>query len=216
MGSGAWVTVVCGSDGTLTLVFGPWFLLSVAAILLVCGATYMFRRRGRWGAWEVVEANIRLGNIGDVKVSRNAEVVQIAHRARVELITRKAALPIDPANDVIVEVYDSWYQLFREMRQLARECPARLYWRDESVRRTVDLLVAAMNDGLRPHLTRWQARFRAWYGEALRRDPGRAPQDIQREFPEYDELMSDLQAVNGELVAYAEFLGKVVTGGSRN
>ena len=38
------------------------------------------------------------------------EVARIAHQAWAELVTRKAGIQVDD-DDVIVEVYDSWYRL---------------------------------------------------------------------------------------------------------
>src|SRR5205823_5879710 len=108
---------------------------------------------------EQVELNIELGGIGKVKIKPNHETVQIAHRAWVELATRKAGLPFEPEDDVIVEIYNSWYQLFGEMRSLAKQVPAYKIRSDESTREAINLIVSALNRGLRPHLTRWQARF---------------------------------------------------------
>jgi hypothetical protein len=61
--------------------------------------------------WTVVEAEISLGNIGKIKIRPNHEVIQIAHKAWTELVTRKAALPFDQEHDLIIEVYNSWYTL---------------------------------------------------------------------------------------------------------
>jgi len=68
------------------------------------------------------------------------------------------------------------------------------------------------NKGLRPHLTRWQARFRQWYGEALKKSPDKSPQEIQRDFPQYRELVEDLIRVNKQLVEYANFIKQIAQG----
>ena len=41
----------------------------------------------------------------------------------VELNTRKIGLEFDQENDVIVEVYDSWYEYFRVARELIKDLP---------------------------------------------------------------------------------------------
>src|SRR3989442_1125827 len=89
----------------------------VGAVLVVIGACcaarfIILRKRLRF---DVVEAELKLGGIGGVKIRPSYEDMQIAHRAWAELVTRKAALLFDEENDVIVEVYDSWYQLFGRM-----------------------------------------------------------------------------------------------------
>tara|TARA_Y100000310_G_C20684535_1_gene818117 strand:- start:3003 stop:3389 length:387 start_codon:yes stop_codon:yes gene_type:complete len=112
--------------------------------------------------FEETELNITLGGIGSVKIKPSHEVAQIAHKAWSELITRKAGLQFEPENDVVVEVYNSWYQLFSEMRSLIKEIPASHLKRSET-KKLVNLLVDSLNKGMRPHLTKWQAKFRRWY-----------------------------------------------------
>ena len=138
------------------------------------------------------------------------EDVQIEHRIWVELATRKAALPIDPEHDVIVEVYDSWYSLFGKVLELIAAIPARVLHQEQSTRELVRIATATLNQGLRPHLTQWQARFRNWYGNQAGELKSKSPQEVQRQFPEYSALMADMQRVNRELIEYAEQLQKLV------
>src|SRR5205807_2700637 len=109
---------------------------------------------------------VQLGGIGTVKIRPSYEDIQVAHQAWIELVTRKAALPFEERNDVIAEVYDSWYALFREMRNLTKTIPAERVRGSKDTQALVRLLVDALNHGLRPHLTKWQARFRRWYEQA--------------------------------------------------
>jgi len=69
-----------------------------------------------------------------------------------------------------------------------------------------------LNDGLRPHLIRWQARFRHWYATQEDAAAPQSPQDLQLKFPEHDELLQDLLMVNAQLVQYASELSKIVDG----
>ena len=196
-------------DGELILEFGP-ILLIVIGLGLV-GTLYRFTGWcPRLRRLELVEADLNLGGIGHVKIRPNRDDIQIAHKAWVELATRKAGLPFDAQNDVIVEVYDSWYELFREMRCLAREVPANKIKDSEDTRNTVDLIVNSLNLGLRPHLSRWQARFRRWYQQALEKNLGKDPQDVQRLYPQYDELVADLEQVNKDLIEYMGLLRRLV------
>lgn len=53
-----------------------------------------------------------------MKICPTWEDIQIAHQIWTELVTRKAAIPFNPDDDVIVEIYDSWYALFQRTQQL--------------------------------------------------------------------------------------------------
>jgi hypothetical protein len=197
-------------DGRVILELGPVVLIALgsALVALLCRAAI----RGRlFERWEPVEAELRLGGIGSVRIRPNHEDVQVAHKAWVELATRKAGLRFDRENDVIIEVYDSWYELFAEMRRLAKEFPAHKLAASGTTR-VVDLIVDALNRGLRPHLTRWQARLRHWYEWASKEYPEMAPQEVQRLFPAYEELVADLERVNTELLEYVNLLRAVVSG----
>jgi len=198
-------------DGEVHLVLSP----AAALILLIVASTAVFGLLRPYGhRWQVVELDIPLGGIGQFKVRRTNEVVRVAHQAWTELVTRKAALPFDEENDVIREVYDSWHQLFRELRSLAKSVPAEQLRHGSPAKELVDVLVRALNDGLRPHLTRWQARFRSWdsWDQAQPGNDGLTPQARQRRFPDYDDLHRDLLEVNAQLVGFASALNQIVHG----
>jgi hypothetical protein len=137
------------------------------------------------------------------KIVRDGQTAQLAHEAYVELITRKAGQAFDENHDVIVEIYDSWYQLFGEMRRLARKLEADSIARNEDLRRLHDLLVEVLNRGLRPHLTEWQAKFRRWYANEIAEATDESPQDIQRRYPKYSELVASLRTANQVLMSLA-------------
>ena len=205
------ITIKITNTNILSIEVGP-----VLPILLLLGATgwiifSTFRGR-RLPSWSVVEAEVQLGGIGTVKIRPSYEDIQVAHKAWVELVTRKAALPFDRDNDVISDVYNSWYALFQEMRNLTKTIPAEKVRESKDTHELVRLLVDALNKGLRPHLTRWQARFRHWYDEALKNSNGRSPQEVQCDFPQYQELVDDLIKVNNQLVEYADVIRRIAHG----
>ena len=160
----------------------------------------------------MVEAEVELGGMGRVRIRPNYEDIQVAHEAWVELVTRKAALPFDKDQDVISDVYESWYSLFQEMRRLAKAIPAQKVRESRDTQQLVRLLVDALNNGLRPHLTRWHAKFRHWYDQAATKSPMKSPQDLQREYPEYQDLVDDLITVNKKLVSYSELMKRIAHG----
>lgn len=141
----------------------------------------------------------------EVEICPDHETRRIAYQAWIEMQTRKVGFAFDPDNDVITEIYSSWYQLFGVLRELCKTIPAACLVDDVDARKLVDLLLASLNKGLRPHLTRWQARFRRWYSAAadLPENATRSPQEIQRDYPEYQELVADLRVVNREFVDFA-------------
>jgi len=130
-----------------------------------------------------------------IEIECNRKVRNLAHNAWVELITRKIALPFDEDNDVIVEIYNSWYQIFPEFRKMIKELSD---VNDSDVEKLVSILLRVINVELRGHLTKYQARFRKWYENADYKEL--EPQEIQKKYPKYTELILDLIKVNNEII----------------
>jgi hypothetical protein len=191
---------------TLSLDVSPWVFVAIVALILIA----IFLRCGL-RRYKVVKLDISLGNIGKVELKPNTEDLQIAHRIWTELVTRKAAIPLDPDHDVIVEVYDSWYALFTKVRELIGNLPADLVRRETSTREIVRISTATLNDGLRPHLTKWQARFRTWYDANRDQLKQKSPQQLQRDFPGFGDLIADMLRINSQLIAYANELKKLLS-----
>jgi len=200
-----------GDHFGLTIEAGPLFLV-IFIVGLVALFLYRRYRSPKSADWSVVDAEVALGGIGKVRIRPSYEDMQIAHKAWVELVTRKAGLLFDEEHDVIAEVYDSWYALFKEMRILAKEIPAEKLHNSKDTQELVRLLVDALNLGLRPHLTKWQAKFRHWYKLALKQDEGKSPQEIQKQYPQYQELVDDLKKVNKQIVNYAYVIKQIAQG----
>ncbi|MGE4170261.1 MAG: hypothetical protein AB7F28_06030 [Candidatus Margulisiibacteriota bacterium] len=186
------------------MVFVIAFLLLVAiliALSLKRNVHHMFSSK--------VELNIPLGSIGKIEIKQSFEVAEIAHKAWTELATRKAGLPIDLQHDLIVEIYDSWYRLFGETRELIKAIPPE-FKNHESSKILIDLLVKTLNTGLRPHLTIWQAKFRRWYNLELEEsDRLLSPQEIQQRYPHFKELSNDLNQISMNLVQYTKEIEKL-------
>jgi hypothetical protein len=146
------------------------------------------------------------------KIKRSYQNLYIAHRLYIELATRKATLPLDIDNDVIKEVYDSWYVMFRTIREEIKNLPGDYLVDNESTKKLVDLTVAILNDGLRAHLTTYQAEFRRWYENELKNetDANIRPQQIQKRFTKYKELTDSMIEVNKTLEAYCDQLKKLI------
>lgn len=199
----------------LVMEISLWGLVSLL-LLFFAMRWLVVRPKSPFHKYELVKLNIQLGNIGSVELRPNNEDVQIAHRIWTELMTRKAAQPIDIEHDVIVEIYNSWYALFGRVRQLISDIPGHMLRKEKSTQELVRIATQTLNNGLRPHLTRWQARFRHWYDKCPDELKEKCPQDCQREFPDYDLLIADIQKVNLQLIQYAGELEKIIHGNARS
>ena len=192
---------------TLGIEVSPWVWVLV---LLLIAAFVIWRRLAI--QHHVVEVNINLGGIGCMKICPTWEDIQIAHQIWTELVTRKAAIPLDPENDVIAEIYDSWYALFQRTRQLIGDIPGKCIRREKSTQQLVKIATDSLNLGLRPHLTKWQARYRNWWRNADEALKTSTPQEHQKKFPQYDQLVTEMLEVNKQMIDYASQLQKLVKG----
>ncbi len=198
-------------DDTLTIYFHVFIILLLIGILILLIAIfYLIRRYYDRTKYDLVELNLNFrGPSLKYKIDRNYENLEIAHKIYIELTTRMAAIPIDEKYDVIVEVYNSWYELFKttrlEIKKISGKTLKEDPHSDELVKMTMDIL----NLGLRPHLTKYQANFRKWYDDAIKdtANKGKSPQQIQQEFPQYRELIEDLGEVTNVLIEYKNQLG---------
>lgn len=198
-----------GHSLSLTL---SWRLVLIAAIIV---GLYLFIRylnsKSFGSDFEIDNADIGIGS-GKVTFKPNRADQQIAYKIWVELSTRKIGIPIDFKHDVIYEVYDSWHNFFTITRELVKDIPVNKV-KNSSTEKIINLSIEVLNQGLRPHLTNWQARFRYWYEKQLASATGDIdPQSIQEKYPKFDELKTDLVAVNARLIKYREKMRELVFG----
>ena len=59
-----------------------------------------------------------------------------------------------------------------------------------------------LNSGLRPHLTKWQAKYRHWYNEETKNNTDESPQEIQKRYIDYSELIESIKETNTKLINY--------------
>lgn len=145
------------------------------------------------------------------KVMRNSENLYVANRIYLELVTRKAAIEINPEYDVINEVYNSWYKLFDIIRNEIKGIPGEyLENKYEQSNELIELSMKILNNALRPHLTKYQAEFKAWLRNNEASYGNKTPQEIQKSYPKYQELINDMKNVNLTLCGYAEELKKFI------
>jgi hypothetical protein len=206
----ALVHVGMHTDWSLDMLVSPWIwgpLLAVVVLLLLYRIA-QGRMLGR--DYEIDSAELGLGD-SKITLKPNADDRTVAYKIWVELSTRKIGLPIDPDHDVIADIYDSWYAFFAVTRELIKDIPVSKV-RHKSTKKIIQLSINVLNDGLRPHLTQWQARFRRWFDYKLSTDPEARldPQDVQKEFPQFEQLLTDMLNVNARLIRYRERMDALV------
>lgn len=156
---------------------------------------------------QIDEVVLGIGN-SSLKLKYNKKDQEIAYKLWVELSTRKIGLEFEQDYDVITEVYNSWYNFFEIARELMKEIPCEKF---DSSYNLVQLTWDVLNDGLRPHLTHWQAMFRKWYEVNCKsgRYKESPPQEIQRDFPKYEELVKDLINTNQHMIEYKKMMKEI-------
>ena len=182
-----------------------WIGIMTGAIILI--GVWMVYIQRRFSTSQI-SLSLPFG-LGNVVYETTDKDRVLAWKMFVQLKTRKAALPFDESNDLVANVYDSLHGLFSITRELLSEaCP-----RNGDRQRTIsDYVLRVVNDGIRPHLTQWHPVFRSWWENAIDRPENRdrRPQELQRDFPEYDDLLADLKQMNTELARYADELLAIV------
>ncbi len=164
------------------------------------------------GDIEVQGGDIGVNN-NVIRFKLNKKDKEIAYKLWVELSTRKLGIPLDMDNDVIYEVYNSWYEFFKITRESLKEFPVAKLENSNSTE-IIDIAIAVLNGDLRKHLTKWQAKFRHWYEIEIDKEENYdiSPQEIQKKFPEYDELVNDLKKGNKCLINYTNLLHDIAFG----
>jgi hypothetical protein len=199
------------SNGTLILTISAWLLLAVGVASAVVMLWLRSRKNSLSKSFEIDEAEIGIGS-HKIKLKPNDADVQIAYQLWIELSTRKIGLPIDFEHDVIQQVYDSWYEFFKVTRGLLKGIPASKLRVTASTQKLIQIAIDILNEGLRPHLTRYQARFGRWITHQLAHEGtvGKSPQEIQVSYPGYAELKTDMEQVNRKLIRYRATLKTLV------
>lgn len=199
---------------TLDVDVGLPIIVLVAVVIV---GVWLIRQRF-WSGGGLMEIDQTEIGVGDSKITFRPNLTdrQVAYAIWVELSTRKIGLSINLEDDVISEIYDSWYNYFSVTRELIKTIAVSKV-RGPSTRQIINLSIDVLNNGLRPHLTKWQARYRHWYEQQVKRIDKSAteetvvdPQSLQRKFPKFDELKAELLEVNTRLIAYRAAMQSLV------
>ena len=190
-----------------------WLIILSILILLVIA--YIIKRNfSKWFNWYEMEVEISGSPKLKFKVERNHENLFIANRIYIELTTRKAAIPIDENTDVIEEVYNSWYKLFGILREEIKSVPGKYLKDHDPTSALIGLTRKILNDAIRPHLTEHRAKFIKWIETAKEEQMNKilTPQDLQKKYPDFTNLVASMKLVNSTLTDYAKELDKLIKG----
>lgn len=191
-----------------------WIFLIFTLVLIIIGYfVYKWLKRNKY---PLIEMEVEISGSPKLKfkAKRDDSNIYIANRIYIELVTRKGALPIDEENDVIFEIYNSWYKLFGIIRDEVKNVPGHYLQSHYPTTALIGLTTNILNNGLRPHLTKYQAEFRKWYTNEIEKESSKdlSPQQIQKKYKSYSELIEDMKSVNQVLIDYSEQLDKLIKG----
>ena len=207
------------NNSNIVIYCSPWVWgLVVVSVLIYILYVCFFKNKLSRSEVEVNEIELGIGK-NKIKIKPNYQTIQIAYNLWVELSTRKLGLPVDAENDVIIEIYDSWYAFFGVARELIKKIPAQKA-QNKDTKELIALSSKILNVAIRPHLTKWQARYREWYKRknANIKVVDTSPQVIQKQYICtdksycYDVLMKELQDVNKKIIEYKKILECIVFG----
>jgi len=191
-----------------------WIIYCIAIVLILFWVFKLLKTK--WMLRKNIEFDSAVIGIQGqkIKIKPNYTNIDISYKVWVELNTRKIGIPIDFENDVITEVYNSWYQFFGITRDLIKDLPATKIRLDSDSKELIEMSMKILNEGLRPHLTEWQAKYRRWYNTAieLSENKNKSPQQIQKDFPQYDLLKEDMLRINRNLIIYKGVIYKLAFG----
>lgn len=197
-------------DGAGLNISISWILIVILIMFYIILHTNLFNKVQskllKNKKFEISQAQLGIGT-NNITLITNQDDRKIAYKLWVELSTRKIGLPIDLNEDVIVELYDSWYSFFGIARELLKEFPISKLDNDTNTD-LIEITTELLNTVLRTHLTTWQAKFRKWYNEELINPDniGKTPQEIQKDYEFYKELSEDIIKINNSLKYYQDIL----------
>lgn len=207
------IRVAFESNQPSLIISSDWVFIGI--ILAIIIALIILKRQfSKIFKWQNLEVEISGTPKMVFKVERNHDNLYIANRIHIELTTRKAAILIDENNDSIEEIYDSWYKLFNIIRDEIKTVPGKYLKNHDPTKALIGLTRKILNEGLRPHLTEHQAKFRKWleYAKEVEVNKKLTPQDLQRKYPDFDNLVTSMKEVNLILANYANELDKLIKG----
>lgn len=126
----------------------------------------------------------------------------------IELITRKAAIPIDENEDLIELIHTSWFSLFNTIRTELKVLPSIYFKMDGTCMEVLKLMLKILNEILRPHLTKHYSAFNFWLNKEISKTYSSQITlvKLQQQYPDYSNIMHSMLQTNLKLLNAANEL----------
>jgi hypothetical protein len=128
-----------------------------------------------------------------------------AWRIYSQINTRVAAVDFNEDYDSALYVHQSLYKVFDFIRDEIGNIPVEKIQRDKTDD-TVKFYMSILNDGLRPHLSKWHIPLQKWVDNEQKKHPDLSVIEIEKTFPQRKELLESLRSMNARMKAYADKL----------
>jgi len=147
--------------------------------------------------------------VGEVVFEPNDHERQAAWSLYVELQTRIAVQPFRRESGLLREALSSLYALFAFTREVLRQAGPDVARTPESFG---PLAIKVLTVGIAPFTTRWHQRL---LQHELHRPEGVTPFEHERQWLEFDTMVTELEVLQGEVRQYADALLRIagISGG---
>lgn len=175
--------------------------MPILCIVLALIIYILYKNRKRLNCFQVKDITVF-----NISINSNTKNVEIVYKMYVQLKTRKIGIKFDDENDVLIEVYDSWYSAFCSIRELMMGIKPTYNNKD-----IINVGDKILNKFTRPHLTKWQAKFRKWYEYELDKEENYelSPQEIQKKYVYYDDLVKDLKKSQEQILIFLDQIEQI-------
>lgn len=171
--------------------------------------------------WTVPEFEAAIGKKKDRQVRRHgspsagdkkASARQTGFAALVQIESHQITRGVDLGKDNLTRVYEAAYRMFLRVRELIGELPVDEFNRGPTAQQVYDALSAALNESLRPHLTKWPEQYEQWQKAFVKTRKGQklSAQQLQKRFPQRRVLSRDLKKVAQRLQADTRTLKSLI------
>jgi hypothetical protein len=199
----SWYEFIECFKNTFNWILNSKLFMPVLAGIIIAVICFIYRNRKRTKFIGISDINVF-----SVTIKVNMKNLDIAYMMFVQLKTRKIGVEFDEEYDVISEVYDSWYSAFQSIRELLMNIKP-----TPKNKELIHVGNKVLNIGMRPLLTKWQAKFRKWYTLESEKEENNklTPQEIQKKYPEYHQLICDLKRSQKQILELVDELEKIFT-----
>jgi len=149
--------------------------------------------------FQLTEVTVSVPQFSELKFAVTRDNKQTAWRLFVEAVTRVSGQPLATGTGHIREALTSLYQLFAITREILGQVTPSIR---TTGRPTVEhLAIAMLNNELRPFLSTWHPRLRAWEQAN--------PDGPESAWPDDERCRAELAAMQRRLLRYVEGLGEL-------